>query len=244
MTVAYDGTDFAGFQIQAGRRTIQEVLEHAIARITDESARVAAAGRTDAGVHASGQVVSFRSESALDIRILRRAIDALLPCDVAVVDLREVPPSFHARFSARGRQYRYAISTGSEKPVRQRRWIYHWHSPLDVVAMAAAAQNLVGHHDFSAFCGTLRGRDRPTDPRRTLFRLHCWELDRTVVVDVAADSFLPQMVRNIVGTLVQVGARNLDVSDIRGILAGRNRQCAGVVTAPARGLCLTRVWYD
>src|ERR1700674_140940 len=141
MTVAYDGTDFAGFQIQVGRRTIQEVLESAIARITDESARVAAAGRTDAGVHASGQVVSFRSKSVLDVRILRRGIDAVLPCDVAVVDLREAPPSFHARFSARGRQYRYAISNGSEKPVMQRRWVYHWQSHLDVVAMAAGARD-------------------------------------------------------------------------------------------------------
>ena len=244
LTIAYDGTDFAGFQVQVGRRTVQGTLEYAVARVTGEKIRVDGAGRTDAGVHASGQIVSFRTGSAVDVTRLRRGIEAVLPDDVAVVEVREADPSFHARFSARGRYYRYTIWNAPEESVFQRRFAYNWHSPLDDVAMSAAARDLVGRHNFAAFCGTLRGRNRTTEMHRTLFRLHCWRSGETVIVDAAADSFLPHMVRNLVGTLLQVGTRNLDISSVRGILAGRNRQVAGVATAPARGLCLTRVWYD
>jgi tRNA pseudouridine38-40 synthase len=243
MTIAYDGTDFAGFQIQPGERTIQETLENAIAAVTGERSRVEGAGRTDSGVHARGQVVSFRTASVLDPSTLGRAVDATLPDDVAVLDVRDALPGFHARFSARGRAYRYTIWNDRERPLFDRKYVYHWRAWLDDTAMDAAARLLVGQHDFAAFCGTLRGRDRPTDTRRRLLRLHCWRDGKQVVIDAAADSFLPHMVRNLVGTLIQVGTRKIEISDVPAILAGRSRQDAGV-TAPACGLCLTRVWYD
>jgi tRNA pseudouridine38-40 synthase len=243
MTIAYDGTDFAGFQIQPGERSVQETLEDAITCVTGEASRVEGAGRTDSGVHARGQVISFRTSSKLNPSTLGRALDASLPDDVTVVDVREAPAGFHARFSARGRAYRYTIWNERERPLFDRKYVYHWRAWLDDAAMDAAARVLEGQHDFAPFCGTLRGRDRPTDTRRHLFRLHCWRDGRRVVVDAAADSFLPHMVRNLVGTLMHVGTRKIGISDVQAILAGRGRQGAGG-TAPARGLCLTGVWYD
>ena|SRR5258708_2045259 len=243
MTVAYDGTDYAGFQVQPGRRTIQEALEDAIGRITGVPTRVDGAGRTDAGVHAVGQVVSFRTESTLDVAVLRRAVDAVLPDDVAIVDADDAPREFHARFSARGRCYRYTIWNGPRRNVFERHYSLHWKARLDDVAMDAAAQLLVGRRDFAAFAGTLRGRERPTTTERTLWLLRCRREEQDVFVDAAADAFLPHMVRNLVGTLMQIGTGKLAVTDIVAILNSRDRQQAGM-TAPARGLCLMRVWYE
>lgn len=243
LTLAYDGTEFSGFQAQAGRRTVQETVEEAIQRITGSQARVAGAGRTDAGVHAAGQVVSFQTGSELPVAALARAIDALLPSDVGIVDAKEVSRDFHARYSARGRGYRYTISNAAERPIPDRHFVFHWRSRLDEVRMDEVAQEFAGRHDFAAFCGTLRGRDRPTSTVRTIFRIHCWRAEERVVIDTAADGFLPRMVRNLTGTLIRAGMNQLTAQDVRGMLAGTGPRVP-TVTAPAHGLCLTRVWYD
>jgi tRNA pseudouridine38-40 synthase len=243
LTLAYDGTEFSGFQAQTGRRTVQETVEEAIQRITGSQARIAGAGRTDAGVHAAGQVVSFQTGSELPVAALTRALDASLPADVGIVDAQEVSSDFHARYSARGRGYRYTISNATERPVLDRHFVFHWRSRLDEARMDEVAQEFAGRHDFAAFCGTLRGRDRPTSTVRTIFRIHCWRAEERVVIDTAADGFLPRMVRNLTGTLIRAGMDQLTAADVRGMLAGTGPRVP-TVTAPAHGLCLTNVWYD
>lgn len=242
MTVQYDGTDFAGFQIQVGRRTVQETLEVAISRVTGVATRVVGAGRTDAGVHATGQVVSFRTTSLLDTTALQRAMNAVLPEDVAIVAAADAPPGFSARFSALSREYRYTIWNSPERPVVGRQYVYHWRAHLDAAAMDRAARVLVGRHDFAAFAGSTASAERAVNTTRTLFRLHCWRDGQRVVVQAVGDAFLPHMVRNLVGTLVPVGMHRMTADDVRAILASRDRRRAGV-TVPARGLCLTRVEY-
>lgn len=243
LTVAYDGTDFAGFQYQSGQRTVQEVLEAAIAQVTGTAPRIHGAGRTDAGVHATGQVVSFGTESAIAPRDLGRAINAVLPDDVAVVAARGASSRFHARYYAVGRGYRYTIWNGASPLVLERRYTYQWRRFLDVPAMNRAAATLIGQHDFAAFGGSLRGRERPTTTVRTLFRLHCWRDAERVYVDAAANAFLPRMVRNLVGTLLQAGMGQTSATDVRATLESRKR-AAEAITAPPLGLCLTHVWYD
>jgi tRNA pseudouridine38-40 synthase len=215
----------------------------AIARVTGLPTRVVGAGRTDAGVHATGQVVSFQTTSRLGVSALQAALNAVLPEDVAVVSAAEAPPGFHARFSARSREYRYTIWNAPERPVVGRQYVYHWRSYLDATAMDQAARVLVGRHDFAAFAGSMRATERAASTVRTLFRLHCWRENQRVIVEAVADAFLPHMVRNLVGTLVPVGMHRATVDDVRAILASRDRRRAGV-TVPARGLCLTRVEYD
>jgi len=243
LTVSYDGTEFAGFQFQAGARTVQEALEGAVARITGVEARVQAAGRTDAGVHATGQVVSFRTESRLPPRELQRALNGVLPEDVAVVTAGDAPDGFHARFSAVARGYRYTIWNAPDPLILGRRYALHWRAFLDVPAMVRCSQVLVGHHDFAAFSGSLRGRERPTTTSRTIYRLHPWRNGGWVYVDVAANAFLPRMVRNLVGTLMQTGLHETMPEAVeRALFAGTRTGAA--ITAPPHGLCLTNVWYD
>ncbi len=242
MTIQYDGTGFAGFQVQVGRRTVQETLEVAINRVTGVATRVVGAGRTDAGVHATGQVVSFRTTSPMRTAALQRALNAVLPEDVVIVVAVDAPPGFNARFSALSREYRYTIWNSTERPVVGRQYVYHWRAPLDVTAMDQAARLLVGRHDFAAFAGSTASAERTVNTTRTLFRLHCWRDGQRVIVQAVADAFLPHMVRNLVGTLVPVGMHRMTADDVRAILASRDRRRAGV-TVPARGLCLTRVEY-
>lgn len=243
LVVAYDGTDFAGFQFQSGHRTVQDVLEAAVAQVTGAAIRIQGAGRTDAGVHATGQVVSFPTESRLAPAELRRALNGVLPDDVAVVAARDAPPGFHARYDAVARGYRFTIWNAPELLVLGRQYAYQWRSFLDVAAMNAAARTLVGQHDFAAFAGSLRGRERPTSTLRTLFRLHCWRENERVYVDAAANAFLPRMVRNLVGVLLLVGRGQIPAEEVRTLLTSRRRLDRGI-TAPAHGLCLTHVWYD
>ena len=243
LTVQYDGTDFSGFQVQVGKRTVQGELETTVERVTDRPTRVVGAGRTDAGVHATGQVVSFETTSGLDPSTLRRALNARLPDDVVVVAASNAPPGFNARFSARSREYRYTIWNAADRVAMGRAYVYHWRAFLDAPAMDEAARSLVGRHDFAAFAGATRSAERSIDTVRTLFRLHCWRDGQKVIVQTAADGFLTHMVRNLVGTLLQVGMHQATVGDVQEILASRDRSRAGR-TAPARGLCLTRVEYD
>jgi tRNA pseudouridine38-40 synthase len=233
-TVEYDGTDFAGFQVNPGRRTVQGVLEDALARLGDGVVRrVDGAGRTDAGVHATGQVIGFSYAGRLSVTELGTALDAILPRDVAVRDIRRAADGFNPRYAARYREYRYRIWNGPPSPLQERTAL-GVREPLDIVAMASAASAFIGRHDFGAF-GT---RDR--DPVRTVTAVRVGKSGRDVTVDVRAESFVRGQVRRMVGLLLEVGLGKRDIDAVRAALAdpgSRSRPPA----APAKGLCLRHV---
>ena len=232
--VEYDGTDFSGFQVNPGKRTVQGVLEAALARLGDEGERrVDGAGRTDAGVHAAGQVIAFTYTGRLTATELDRALDALLPTDIAIRGVRRVPDGFHPRFAARYREYRYTVWNGPRSPIRER-FALGVRAPLDTAAMERAGSVLVGRHDFSAFGAADR------QPVRTLHWVRVRRAGSLVTIDVAADAFLRQMVRRIVAALLEVGRGTLDEAAVAEALASRQPALNGAV-APARGLCLRRV---
>ena len=232
--VEYDGTDFAGFQIQSGGRTVQGELEAALARLSGGERRaVDGAGRTDAGVHASGQVIAFTYAGRLTAAELGRAIGALLPPDVAIRDVRRVPLGFKPRTAARYREYRYTVWNGPRSPLRERQAL-GWRAPLDIAAMARAATVFEGRHDFSAFGGGGR------NPVRTVYAVRVRRTGRLVTIDVRAGSFLRGMVRRMVAALLEVGRGRMDEEQVRAALAARTPALDGAA-APAKGLCLRRV---
>jgi tRNA pseudouridine38-40 synthase len=233
-TVEYDGTEFAGFQIQPGARTVQGELEAALARLSGGIRQpVMGAGRTDAGVHATGQVIAFTYPGSLSIEELAAALNGLLPPDVAISGLRRAPIGFNPRYAARYREYRYSIWTGPRSPLRERTalWV---RTGLDVSAMAQAATALEGRHDFSAFGGA------DPQPVRTVHRIRVRRTGSLVTIDVRADAFLRGMVRRIVATLLAVGRGQLEASAVPGLLSAGSPALGGAA-APARGLCLRRV---
>ena len=234
--VEYDGTDFAGFQAQPGARTVQGELEVALARLNGGvRVRVDGAGRTDAGVHALGQVIAFTWPGRLPVDELGRALQATLPRDVAVSDLRRAPARFHPRFAARYREYRYTVWNGPRSPLRERHAL-GVRAPLDTAAMAEAGTALVGRHDFSAFGQVVTDRQ----PVRTVHWVRVRRAGQVVTIDVAADAFLRQMVRRIVAALLEVGRGGLEPTAVGEALASRQPALNGAV-APAHGLCLRRV---
>jgi tRNA pseudouridine38-40 synthase len=234
--VAYDGTDYAGFQIQTNARTIQGELERALSTVCDEAVRVTGAGRTDAGVHASGQVIDFRTASALDGATIGRGVNALLPEDIAVSALEPAAEDFHARFRATGRTYEYRIRHAPERDPLERRRELHLAGHLDVAAMRDASARLVGRRDFSSFAADPRGGVRSV--RRAEW---CEEGER-LRFEITADAFLRGMVRAIVGTLLWVGRGKIDAVAFDKIVAASDRGAAGP-SAPANGLCLIAVEY-
>ncbi|HKA90028.1 MAG TPA: tRNA pseudouridine(38-40) synthase TruA [Haliangiales bacterium] len=239
LTVEYDGTDFEGWQRQAPpHRSVQEALERALADLLGEVCAVAGAGRTDAGVHARAQVASFVTASAIPAAGLMRALNAALPPDVAVRDAEDVDPAFDARRWARGKHYAYRIWNRPERSPLHRRVSWHVRRPLDLDAMRRAAAPLVGEHDFSAFRAA---GCTAKSPVRNLRRLDISGED-LIVLDLEATAFLRHMVRNLAGTLVEVGLGARSADEIEAILAGRDRTRAGR-TAPPHGLTLERVYY-
>lgn len=252
-TVAYDGTAYVGWQRQAEGRSIQGLLETILADIDGEPVAVAGAGRTDAGVHALGQVASARMRTALDVETLRRAVNARLPADVRVLEVEERADDFHARFSARGKRYRYLMATGPVISPFAGRYLWHVPGRLDRVAMQQAAATLVGTRDFGAFQST--GTPVP-HAVRTLVEAVVSEVTGTpppplggevvpggslIAFEVEADGFLRHMVRAIAGTLAEVGGGRRD-PDLGGLIASGDRASGGP-TAPAHGLWLVRVLY-
>jgi tRNA pseudouridine38-40 synthase len=232
--VEYDGTDFFGFQAQAGTRTVQGELEAALARLSGGvRQRVDGAGRTDAGVHASGQVIAFTYPGRLPEEALAGAINGLLPPDVSIRDLRRVAAGFHPRFAARYRDYRYTVWNGPRSPLRERQ-AFGVRAPLDTAAMAEAASVLVGRHDFSAFGGADR------QPVRTVHAVRVRRDGRLVTIDVRADAFLRGMVRRMVAALLEVGKGNMNREAVAAALADPRPALDGAM-APAKGLCLRRV---
>jgi tRNA pseudouridine38-40 synthase len=233
-TVEYDGTEFAGFQSQRNARTVQGELEAALARLSGGDRQpVVGAGRTDAGVHATGQVIAFTYPGSLSVEALTEALNGTLPPDVAVRDLRRAPAGFHPRYAARYREYRYSIWNGPRSPLRERTTLWV-RGELDAAAMARAATAFEGRHDFGAFGGA------DPQPVRTIHRLRVRRDGSLITIDVRADAFLRGMVRRIVAVLLAVGKGQLDPSAVPGLLTAGRPALRGAA-APARGLCLRRV---
>ncbi len=232
--VEYDGTNFAGFQVQPGRRTVQGELETALERLApDGPERIEGAGRTDAGVHAREQVIAFDYDGRLARAELERALAATLPADIGLYGLTRVEPGYRPRHRARYREYRYLIWNGPRSPLRER-YALGVREPLDVQAMADAAEVFVGRHDFSAFGGWDR------QPVRTLHRLRVTRRGDLITVAVEGDAFLRQMVRRIVAALVRVGRGAASRAQVAAALAGQEPAFGGE-TAPPHGLVLWRV---
>lgn len=273
LTIAYDGSAYAGWQVQPDRATVQGAIEEAWRKIAQESVRLTAAGRTDAGVHALGQVAGVVTESRLACDVLQRGLNAVLPEDVVIVSLEEARHGFHATHDAVAKRYHYQIHNGRVASVFDRGFSWHYPHPLDVESMHRAGQWLVGRHDFSSFESA--GSERP-DSIRTVYELAVWRSDGfagrwrpgapstcprapvdfaeghalrasraegdSITVAITGDGFLYNMVRAIVGTLVEVGRGRRDTDWPGVVLAARDRRRAGQ-TAPALGLFLISVDY-
>lgn len=239
-TVSYDGTAFAGSQIQPNARTVQQELETAAQVLFGAPTRVELAGRTDTGVHAIGQVAAFSAETRHEAATVGKALNANLPEDVAVCAVREVPEGFDPRRWARKRWYRYTIANGEAREPLRRNEAWFIEGNFDLRAMQAGAHALVGTKDFTAFSGPLEpGRTSV----RTVFKAG-WSCENsTLLFDIEAVAFLPGMVRRIVGALVRVGRGALPVEEIVRLLEQAEPGAMAFV-APAHGLCLQRVWYD
>lgn len=241
MTVEYDGADFHGWQRQASDRTVQGELEKALAVLTREPVAVAGSGRTDAGVHAIAQVASFRSGTHLAPETIRNALDSLTGDDLVVHEVREAAPDFHARFNAREKTYEYRILNRERPSALERRYRWWVRRPLDIGAMEAALGCLRGIHDFRSFEGA--GSPRSHTVRTLREAALQSEGEGRLTLRLTADGFLRYMVRNIVGTVVDVGMGKRAPGDIPDLLAARDRSAAGA-TAPAHGLFLVHVEYE
>jgi tRNA pseudouridine38-40 synthase len=254
IVVAYDGTDYVGWQRQENGVSIQELIEDALRAIEDRDVTLYGAGRTDAGVHALGQVASFTLERSMPIDALVRAINVRLPHAVRVLSAELVAADFHPQFSARGKTYVYRIWNSAVMSPFESRYAWHIPSPLDVEAMGAAARLIVGRHDFAAFQST-GGTTATTEREISASMISVASgliaggvavgdsAARSVIYEVTGNGFLRHMVRAIVGTLVEIGHQRQPIEWITQIVAARNRAMAGP-TAPAHGLFLVRVDHD
>jgi tRNA pseudouridine38-40 synthase len=241
-TLSYDGTHFFGYQIQPGKRTVQGELERVLEQMHKGKAiRVTASGRTDAGVHAYGQVIHFDTFLSLSSDQWKKALNAQLPDDIVIKDVQEADPSFHARFSAKAKEYRYKVRIAQERDVFLRNYCYHYPYPLDMEAMRRALRLIEGTHDFTSFCSAKTDVD---DRVRTIYKA-----DMTVRDDdllefcFIGNGFLYNMVRIIVGTILEVGQGKRSIDSISHAFAAKDRRFAGK-TAPPQGLYLWRVYYD
>jgi tRNA pseudouridine38-40 synthase len=265
LTVAYDGTDFRGWQIQPGQPTIQGALTDVVRQLTQDSVVLQGAGRTDAGVHAWGQVASFKTQSGLAPAELQRGCNALLPPSIRVRHAEEVGPHFHARWDAQAKTYTYSIYRGPVVPPFRWRYVLHVAQELDFQAMTQAARCFEGELDFTSFSASTGSEedDRDRTMIRTVFRSELIDLSAGAanlppdladlphgsaagseewVYLIRGRSFLRYMVRKIIGTILHVGRGNIAASDIPGLLEQRDRRCSGP-TAPPQGLCLQSIEY-
>jgi tRNA pseudouridine38-40 synthase len=245
IVLAYDGSEFSGWQVQPDAATIQGTLASAIGRVTGEKVLPQGSGRTDAGVHALAQVATFATESPIPAGNLVKALNDILPAAVRVLEATEAPLEFHARKSAHAKTYRYRIYRGAICPPFLARYVWHYPYPLDEDAMQRAAGSVIGEHDFTSFAAVdpERGReDEAISNVRAIFA-STWKRDEDeLVYMVRGSGFLHHMVRNLVGTFMLVGKGTLKSADITEVLAARNRSAAGA-TAPANGLHLVNVEY-
>ncbi|MDS1030451.1 tRNA pseudouridine(38-40) synthase TruA [Bacillota bacterium LX-D] len=242
ITLAYDGTGYSGWQVQSNHphiSTIQGVVEQKISLLTKESIKVVASGRTDAGVHALGQVIHFDTFSSIPVEKFPAALLSVFPQDIVPLAAEEVNQYFHARYSVKEKTYRYSMDLGTMPHVFWRRFAYHYPYPLNIVAMQEAAKLLIGQHDFKSFCASGSSvqnyvrRIKSCRIRQDGTQLH---------LEITGDGFLYNMVRIIMGTLLEVGRGKLGIDDLTEIIAAQDRTKAGP-TAPAHGLCLLHVQY-
>ena len=243
--LSYDGADFSGWQVQPDALTVQGTLASVIGRITGEKVLPQGSGRTDAGVHALGQVMTFVTESSVPTENFVRAMNDLLPDSIRVLQVTEADREFHARHSARGKTYRYRIYRESICPPFLARYVWHYPYPLDEDAMIRAAGFVTGEHDFTSFAAVdpERGREEePVNNVRTIFTSRWHRAGEELSYEVKGSGFLHHMVRNLVGTFILVGRGTLAPEAVSRILAAKNRSAAGA-TAPARGLYLVNVEY-
>lgn len=265
LILSYDGADFAGWQVQPGRETVQGALASAIRRLSGENVLPQGSGRTDAGVHALAQVASFRTASAIPAENWMRALNDILPVSIRVLEVTEAAPEFHARKSARAKTYRYRMHRGAICPPFLARYVWHYPYPLEESAMVAAAGVIVGEHDFTSFAavdtervGRMAAEEdlwtsavptsnvRPTNVRptnvRTIFSSGWTRQGEEMVYTIRGSGFLHHMVRNLVGTFLLMGKGTVSLEDFGRILEARERTAAGP-TAPASGLYLVDVEY-
>lgn len=240
-TLSYDGTNYSGFQIQENGRTIQGEIEKALKKIhKGKSIRIQASGRTDAGVHARAQVIHFETDLYLSEESWQRALNTLLPADIYIHQVVEVPESFHARFDAIAKEYHYFVFNRKERDVFRKNYFYHFPHALDIEAMQAACQYFIGEHDFTACCSTrstIKG-----SKVRTLTKLSCEKQGDEIKFVVRGNGFLQHMVRIIVGTLMEVGQGLRNPEEIPVLLEKKDRRLLGK-TVPAQGLYLLEVEY-
>ena len=240
LVVEYDGSELHGWQRQAGVPTVQQHLEESLAQLLQHATQVTGASRTDAGVHARGQVASFRTEKPIPLHGIRRGLNSLLPEAIAIRSATEMPEEFHPRFSATGKHYRYTLLVAADRSPRWRTRAWHHPEALDVHAMIAASRALIGEHDFAAF------RAAGCTAKTTLRRVESVTFTRLgdlLEVDVRGNAFLRNMVRILVGTLTEVGTGRRPIAQVAEILASKDRTKAGI-TAPPQGLELMAVHYD
>jgi tRNA pseudouridine38-40 synthase len=266
LILSYDGADFAGWQVQPGRSTVQGELASAIGRLSGENVLPQGSGRTDAGVHALAQVASFATASTIPVENWRRALNDILPASIRVLEVIEAAPEFHARKSARAKTYRYRIYRGAICPPFLARYVWHYPYPLEEAVMVAAADVVVGEHDFTSFAAVdpervermaaeenvgvgksatthLQTTNLQMTNVRTIFSSNWTREGAELIYTVRGSGFLHHMVRNLVGTFVLVGKGTLSREEFRRILDARDRTAAGP-TAPASGLYLVEVEYD
>src|SRR5499427_6015958 len=247
LTIAYDGTDFHGWQMQGNKPTIQGEIVNVLERLAQEKIFLHGAGRTDAGVHALGQVASFKTQSNLSASDFQRALNALLPPTIRIVAAEETGPDFNARWSARGKTYRYRLYRGKVVPPFLWRYVLHYPFPLDEDQMRDAAARFVGTHDFASFAAST-GSEEDDKERSTVREIYSAELARTadgeeLVFNVRGRSFLRYMVRKMVGSLLDVGRGRLAAEDIDRLYEWKDRSKSGP-TVPAQGLCMVSVEHE
>ncbi len=248
LILQYDGTNFCGLELQPRKRSVRGEIEKALYKVFKAHIKIVSASRTDAGVHALGQVVNFRAKSSIPTSRIVAALNSCLPEDIRIIKAEAKTEDFNARYAARSKEYEYLIYNGQILPPHCRRFVWQVKPKLDLTAMRKGAKILVGKHDFSSFCAA---RSDDKDFVRTITKLEIrnskleiWTGSKVQVVSirVIGNGFLYKMVRNMVGTLVEVGLDKRKISDVRKILNARNRRLAGR-TAPAQGLCLIRINY-
>ena len=239
LTFEYDGTRFWGYQRQMAGRTVQGELERVLSTITDAPVTLYCAGRTDSGVHASGQVANFKTQCRLDEKVLFRGVNSLLPYDIALTDIRDMPEDFHARFTALARRYRFTIHNSTKRTVFNRLYALHIPKRLDSDAMNAACHELLGEKDFSSFRAA---GDATAHSVRRMIEAGAVRKGEVIELFFEANAFLQHMIRIIVGTLLMVGRGNMTIQQFRDVVSARDRSEAGP-TAPPHGLCLTDVRY-
>ena len=242
LTVAYDGTDFHGWQVQPGLSTIQGTLEQVFTEIEGAPIQVAGSGRTDAGVHALRQVAAVTIENPIPLYNLKKAANRLLPPAIRILEACETHLNFHPRFDSVAKTYEYRICRGEACPPFEWRYVHHYPFPLDVQRILEAVPALEGEHDFSAFAASDERDAEGASKVRTIFSSCLTQEGERLVYRVRGSGFLKHMVRNIVGTLLEAGKGNLDAAGLRAVIASRDRALCGP-TAPAKGLFLVSVEY-